>query len=270
MRHHTPAIQELEVATPTLTPTQQHAMRRLRAHGIGPDGEPMVRSDQVRYSLPPAEGEAISAAARRKDRHLRREQNALERLNRRLMYGDVKLYLEQEESAVQEQMEMFRARAEQMRTEAKSAKAYALALEEGLWKRMTEEERECVEMAAKEREEALSSQAAERAEQREARRCAARLQAKQAKESAEREAAKEKMAASEAAATVVEVLKRQGVPSLEQILAHARSARLCRCLPQWSIQERQSQCETALHEIFMALHVPHHILFPKIPYWGYP
>jgi hypothetical protein len=80
MRHHTPSIQSLEVMTPTMTPMQQHAVRRLRAHGSG--GEPL--SDTVRYSLPPPDGESKSAAARRNERHWQREQTVLQRLDRSL------------------------------------------------------------------------------------------------------------------------------------------------------------------------------------------
>ena len=261
MHRHTPAIQRLEVATPSLTPQQQHAVRRLCAHGIGPDDEPMVRSDQVRYSLPPAEGESSSAGAQRMDRHLRREQNALLRLNRRLTDGDVELHLEQLERAAQEHLEQFAAQAAELCAEAESEKAWALALKEGLWARMTDEDRERVEAAAKEREEALSRKAAERAKQRAARRHAEREQAKRDLERAEIEAARKEMADREAAATVVEV-KRREVPSWQQVLDQAQEARLRRYLPVCSYKARRRQRRVALRDIFNALHVPHHILVP--------
>ena len=267
MRHHTPAIQRLEVATPTLTPQQQHAVRRLRAHGIGPDDEPMVRSDQIRYSLPPADGESSSAGARRIDRHLRREQNALLRLNRRLTDGDVELHLEQLERTAQEHLEQFAAQAAELCAEAESEKAWALALKEGLWARMTDEDRERVEAAAKEREEALSRKAAARAEQRAARRRAEREQAERDRERAEIEAAKKEMAAQEAAATVVAV-KRREAPSWQQVLNRAQEARLRRYLPTCSYEARRQQRRAALRDIFKALHVPRHILYPGSH--GYP
>ena len=84
MRHHTSSIETLELDPPVLTPTQQHVHRRLVAHGEGPDGEPLVASDRVLYSLAPMEGERDSAAGRRGDRHLHREQEALKRLDRKL------------------------------------------------------------------------------------------------------------------------------------------------------------------------------------------
>ena len=84
MRHHASSIETLELDPPVLTPTQQHVHRRLVAHGEGPDGEPLVASDRVQYSLAPMEGERDSAAGRRGDRHLHREQEALKRLDRKL------------------------------------------------------------------------------------------------------------------------------------------------------------------------------------------
>ena len=126
MRRHVPIIDTLELATPHLTPTQQHAERRLRAHGVGPGGEPLVASDVVRYSLPPSNGESHSEKRRRGDRHLKREQDALHRLGRRLEFEYSDVEKARDHAA---RMEHLRAQVAKLKAEAVAAKAAAIERE---------------------------------------------------------------------------------------------------------------------------------------------
>tara|TARA_B110001452_G_C15234019_1_gene427312 strand:+ start:215 stop:2866 length:2652 start_codon:yes stop_codon:yes gene_type:complete len=151
-RHlHAPAIESLKVSTPLLTPMQQHAVRRLRALGAGPDGEPMVRSDVVRYSLPPADGESKQDARRRNDRHLRREQNALGRINRILTHGDAQCVVDSEAPAVQAAFERFQSEAEALRDEAGQELAAVERLNGELRGCLSYHDRQSIEAAAKQR-----------------------------------------------------------------------------------------------------------------------
>ena len=74
----TPSINNLEASTPVGTPTGQHATRQLHANIATPGGGEQQFSDEVRYSLPPADGEDEAAAKRRADRHRSREQLVVE------------------------------------------------------------------------------------------------------------------------------------------------------------------------------------------------
>ena len=80
-QEHAPFLDTLELEAPTLTPKRQHAVRRLHGQGPADDGAALVASDQVLYSLPPTDGESDTAKHRRKDRHLKREQGAIRRID---------------------------------------------------------------------------------------------------------------------------------------------------------------------------------------------
>ena len=77
---HAPALRELCANTPAATPEGRHTTRQSSAGVARPGGGAREYNEEVRYSLPHANGEPESAAERRNDRHRRREQLALERL----------------------------------------------------------------------------------------------------------------------------------------------------------------------------------------------
>ena len=89
-----PALCDLNVALPVMTPGKQHATRRLSARVALPGGEMREYSETVTYSPAPATDEERWKAEQRDDRHRHREQVALEHLAQAP---------EREEQAVQQQ-----------------------------------------------------------------------------------------------------------------------------------------------------------------------
>ena len=78
---HGQSIDTLDVRMPTGTPSGKHATRQLHAHVETPGGGQQQFTEEVSYSLPPADGECQSAAKRRAMRHWKREHHAVGRLN---------------------------------------------------------------------------------------------------------------------------------------------------------------------------------------------
>lgn len=81
IKQRVPAISELTMAAPLLSPGKRHAKRVLEAVSSTPLGSIHRTSAVVEYTLPPPEGESDSAAKRRVDRHRRREEGKLRSLD---------------------------------------------------------------------------------------------------------------------------------------------------------------------------------------------
>ena len=75
-----PSLDKLEIGLPLLTPSGSHAAMTLRGHFAGREGEPLVEDEVVQYTLPPLEGESEKTGRRRVDRHRKREEAAIIRL----------------------------------------------------------------------------------------------------------------------------------------------------------------------------------------------
>jgi hypothetical protein len=81
IEEHTPGIRNLVVAPIALSPGKRHAKRAISAVSATPRGSSRETSATIDYTMPPAEGERESAAKRRDDRHRRREESQLRRLD---------------------------------------------------------------------------------------------------------------------------------------------------------------------------------------------